>query len=84
METTHIIETERYSIHSTMDEPLVVDADSRERALYMGLQLLERETRIEHLSFQYTEDGTLFATDADHNEHFAVRAQNTVTQARAA
>lgn len=71
---THLLtRTERYAIHSTLEGPMVVDAENRERALYLGLMLLERTHRIENLAFEYTEDGTLFATDVDSNEHFAVR-----------
>lgn len=64
----------RYAIHSTLEGPLIVETNSLERALFIGLQLLERDHRIEELSFERGADGTLFAKDVSAEEHFAVRA----------
>lgn len=62
----------RFTVHSTVEGPLTVESDTVERALYLGLQLLEREHRIEDFTFSRGEDGSLIAVDLLRSERFAV------------
>ncbi|TNE88713.1 MAG: hypothetical protein EP330_13625 [Deltaproteobacteria bacterium] len=64
----------RYTVESSMEGPLTVESDSIERALYLGLQLLERDHHIEDFAFHRESDGSLHASDVLRNEHFSVRA----------
>jgi hypothetical protein len=64
----------RYTFTSSVEGPLTVEAPTIERALYLGLLLVERDHRVEDLSFHRGEDGELRATDLLRGERFAVRA----------
>jgi hypothetical protein len=66
------ITTTRYTLHSSIDVDLVVEASSWERALWLGLQLLEREDRASHLVFTWRADGGLICTDDARGEVFVL------------
>lgn len=65
----------RFTFTSSVDSPLTVEAETIERALYLGLLLVEREHRLEDLSFRREADGSLRASDLLRGERFEVRPQ---------
>jgi hypothetical protein len=64
--------TERYVLTTTFEVDLVVQATTWQRALWLGLQLVERESRIAFLEFSWRADGALEAIDAALGERYAL------------
>ncbi len=65
----------RFTIHSTIEVPVTVDAGDPWQALRLGMQILGRDHRLARVTFDLRKDGMVIASDGEHNEHFAVVAE---------
>ncbi len=74
---THLnFETTRYTISSTLEVPLTVDATDWVSALCTALDLLERAERVPHLVCEVDGAGVVTAHDPDTGEVYSLKAHS--------
>ncbi len=78
------ITTRRFTVRSTIEVPLTVDATDWATALDMALMLLEREHRLPYLVCQVDGDGVVTASDPHTGEVFALESGVVARASRAA